>query len=356
MQKEVDYLIVGLGIAGTCFAKKCIEAGKTFHIIADNKPSASHIAAGLFNPVVIKRFNPVWRYEYQMDLLKKTFGEFETLLGGKYIHSYPVYRIFSSEQEINTWKKKIESKESLKKYLNPEPIKNHYDLIESPFDFGEVKETGWIDLAGVLNDFMVKYESDITIAEFNYDLLQIDSVLTYENIKANKIVFAEGIKVKNNPFFNFVPVIPNKGETLVVEIDAEMPQVTLNSKNFLMPFGENKYYIGATYDREWDTELPTEANKKLLIKQLKHYYKGDFKILEHRTAFRPTTRDIRPIIGEHPQFPNLYILNGMGTRGTFNSPDMSTALFNYIEFGEPLIKEADVKRFYKLISTEYNGE
>lgn len=350
MQKKVDYLIVGLGIAGTCFAKKCIENNKTFHIITDSKKSASHVAAGLFNPIVIKRFNPVWRYQHQMNLLKQTFGGFQDLLGGRYLHHPPVYRIFSNEQEIITWQNKIQTISSLQAYMNPSPIATTFESIEAPFGFGEVKGTGWVDLARIIQDFSNQFKKHITQEKFDYNQLNILEPLSYKGIQANKIIFAEGIKVSQNPYFNFIPIRPNKGETLIIQIKQEMPYVTFNSKNFLMPLGDNLYYVGSTYDRTWEDDGPTESNKQKLINHLQSYYKGDFEIIEHRAAFRPTTPDMRPIIGKHPTLPNLYVLNGLGTRGTFNGPDMSRELFEFLENDIPLDPEIDVKRYYKRLN------
>ncbi|MGI9526559.1 MAG: NAD(P)/FAD-dependent oxidoreductase [Weeksellaceae bacterium] len=349
MQDKVDYIIVGLGIAGTCFARQCLEHGKSFRIITDFESSASHVAAGLFNPIVIKRFNPVWRFQHQMQLLQETFSAFEDLLGGNYLHYPPVYRIFSNEQEIVTWKEKITSMESLQFYLNPTPIETKVDQIYSPYGFGEVKGTGWVDLAAVLYDFSNKFQEYIIQNSFDYAQLDVSEGVRYRELKADKIIFAEGVKVLNNPFFNFIPIRPNKGETLIIETHTELPNVTFNSKNFLMPIGDKRYYVGSTYDREWDDAGPTEENKQKLIKQLKFYFKGDFNILEHRAAFRPTTPNMRPILGSHPTLPHMYVLNGLGTRGTFNGPDMARELFEFLEDEKPLDKEIDVKRYYKLL-------
>ncbi|MXV38130.1 FAD-dependent oxidoreductase [Flavobacteriaceae bacterium Ap0902] len=349
MQQEVDYLIVGAGIAGVCFAKQCLNHGKTFHIFTDNEPAASHVAAGLFNPIVIKRFNPVWRTQHQMKLLQDTFSSFEKLLGGQYVHYSNVYRVFSNNQEVRTWKDKVEKVALLKNYLNPEPILHKIDHIESPYGFGEVKGTGWIDLSKLLKDFFTQYQSNLSIETFDYEELRVKPLIKYRNVIAKKVIFAEGIKVMNNPYFNFIPIRPNKGEILIIESDLDFPNVTINSKNFLMPLGDHKFYVGSTYDREWELDGPTAENRVKLIKNLKHYFKADFNILDHKAAFRPTTPNMRPIVGRHPEFSNLYVLNGMGTRGTFNAPDMSRELMDHLISGTALSDEIKVDRYYHLI-------
>ena len=60
---------------------------------------------------------------------------------------------------------------------------------------------------------------------------------------------------------------------------------------------------------------------------------------------RPTVRDRKPLVGKHPEFNNIYILNGLGTRGVMLGPAMAKALFENIENNEPLDKVININRF-----------
>lgn len=104
--KKVDYIIVGQGVAGTCMAMKLMQENKTFIVIDNHFHKASAIAAGIYNPVVLKRFSIVWNATKQINRLREVFGDFEKLLNKKYIYDFPVYRIFNDEQEKKTWLKK----------------------------------------------------------------------------------------------------------------------------------------------------------------------------------------------------------------------------------------------------------
>ena len=58
-KRQVDFIIVGQGIAGTLLAHDLLEKGHSVYII--DKPmiaSASKVAAGLINPVGMKRCIP----------------------------------------------------------------------------------------------------------------------------------------------------------------------------------------------------------------------------------------------------------------------------------------------------------
>ncbi|MCS7074147.1 MAG: FAD-dependent oxidoreductase, partial [Bacteroidia bacterium] len=45
-----------------------------------------------------------------------------------------------------------------------------------------------------------------------------------------------------------------------------------------------------------------------------------FRVLEHRSGIRPTTKDRRPVVGQHPEFGFIYYLNGLGTKGVLLAP------------------------------------
>ena len=54
--RHVDYIIVGQGLAGSAVAVQLLRAGKKI-VVFDRPESnkASHVAAGLFNPITGKK-------------------------------------------------------------------------------------------------------------------------------------------------------------------------------------------------------------------------------------------------------------------------------------------------------------
>ncbi len=114
-----DYILVGQGVAGSCFALKLLQEKKSFLVIDENKNKASSIAVGIYNPVVLKRFSLIWNAEEQLRLMFDYFHSFENLLNEKFIEEIPTYRIFKNLDEIKTWQKKA-AQPDLLPYLNPE--------------------------------------------------------------------------------------------------------------------------------------------------------------------------------------------------------------------------------------------
>jgi glycine oxidase len=60
MTKNIDTIIVGLGLAGLAYAEHLINSGKSFVVFSDRSQQASMVAGGLYNPVILKRFTGAW--------------------------------------------------------------------------------------------------------------------------------------------------------------------------------------------------------------------------------------------------------------------------------------------------------
>ena len=70
-----------------------------------------------------------------------------------------------------------------------------------------------------------------------------------------------------------------------------------------------------------------------------------YKVVNQVAGIRPTVKDRRPLVGQHVFHKNLYVLNGLGTRGVMMGPYVAKQLFDFIELGTPLEADIDIKRF-----------
>ena len=345
----LDYIIVGQGVAGSCFALKLLKEGKSFIVIDENKNKASSVAVGIYNPVVLKRFSLIWNAEEQLKWMFDYFQAFEELLDEKFIEEIPTYRIFKNEDEIKTWQKKAKQPD-LVAYIKDEIFASNSPQIQAPFGFGEVKQTGRIHLEKCLNLFQnhLAEKNLFRNEKLDYTAIQFsENQIQYKDIQAKRIVFCEGFGVRENPFFKDLPVIGVKGEVLKIKTKTEMPKGIWKAYNFLLPMEDKVSLTASTYDRDDLTYETTEKGKQEIINYLEEIYTGKYEILEQTAGIRPTIIDRRPILGNHSKFENLWILNGMGTRGTLLAPQMSEFLFDRIESGKTLPKETDIKRFEK---------
>ena len=63
---SLDYVIVGSGLAGLMLCEQLRARGKSFVVVSNTSQQASIVASGLYNPVVLKRFNMAWNADQQL--------------------------------------------------------------------------------------------------------------------------------------------------------------------------------------------------------------------------------------------------------------------------------------------------
>ena len=51
---KLDYIVVGLGLAGLAFIEELIAANKSFLVFEDRSQTSSLVAGGIYNPVIFK--------------------------------------------------------------------------------------------------------------------------------------------------------------------------------------------------------------------------------------------------------------------------------------------------------------
>ena len=354
----LDYIIVGSGLAGIAFSEFACNNNKSFVVINNQSQNSSKIAGGLYNPVILKRFSEVWQAQEQLDLLYSFYGNIEKKLDVKLDYRLPLLRKFYSVEEQNNWFT-ASDKPNLSKFLSTDLITTKWDEIDSPFNFGEVLHSGYLDTALLLEEYKKHLISINCYQEekFDYPQLNINAeYVEYKNIKAKHIVFAEGFGMLLNPFFSKLPLDGTKGELLLIKAPNLDVDVILKSSIFIIPLGNDLYKVGATYNWEDKTNVPTEAAKKELVANLSELIKCDFEIIDHYAGVRPTVKDRRPLVGSHPIHKNIHVLNGLGTRGVMLAPAMALALFNNIENDIPLDKNIDISRIKNFVSSFYHNE
>jgi glycine/D-amino acid oxidase-like deaminating enzyme len=345
---KVDYIIVGLGLAGLAFSRELVKHNKTFIVFEDSSQHSSKVAGGMYNPIVLKRFTPVWDAKNQLEKALPFYKELEELLGGKYDYKVDVFRLFTSIEEQNNWFAASDNP-VLSDYLIPKVVTKKYNGIESPFGYGNVTKTGRLDTLTLLNDYRKHLEKEnlIVFEKFDHDTINFDNEkLEYKGINATKVVFCEGFGMKKNPFFKTLPMEEAKGEMITIHAPELEIDFVLKSSVFIMPLGNDLYKIGATFAWDDTTSIPTEKAKKELIEKLNKIISVPYKVVDHVAGIRPTVRDRRPLVGIHNKHQQLVILNGLGTRGVMIAPTVAKELYSHIENGLELRKEINISRFY----------
>ncbi len=186
---------------------------------------------------------------------------------------------------------------------------------------------------------------------FDSEKLKIQTEkIWYDEMEATSVIFCDGVRSKANLFFNWVPIRSLKGETLTISL-TERPEVIFNRGVYVVPTKiDNSYMIGATYNPTDTSEEISVAARKELEEKLKALIKIPFAVSHQNWGMRPTTPDRRPVLGPHPEFKNLIIFNGLGTKGVSLAPYFSGLLSAWLDGSTEIPSEVNIERFKSLYS------
>lgn len=351
--KSTENLIVGLGIAGVNLCHQLEKAGKSFLVI-DRCPSnsSSLIAGGIYNPVVLKRKVKSWKVDELLPVLVDTYRELEQKLDAQFLlHNFPILKPISSADELVEWQQAVDDRR-LAPYVNSVQTKQP----EGPYQnsvIGSVtiKNAGFVRFKKLILSYReyLKKKGLLIESEFDFDELQLSRSLDYDGITAERIIFSEGRFISENPFFNWIPFRPTKGQMLTVRVpDSLTPDKIYNQQFLLFPTEKkNIFRLGATYEWKNLNEEPTQESTDELIERAKRALNIDFEVLDAQAAIRPNVADRRPTIGRHPEIKNLFLFNGMGSKGVMLAPYFARQLVDHIYNGAAIDPEVDLNRFGK---------
>lgn len=331
VRNNVDFLIVGQGIAGSLLSWRLLRLGASVIVIDDNHAgAASLVAAGIINPISGKRMVPTWEFNRFYPEAHNTYRQLESDLGAQYFREMSIIRTIQSDAETKRFNNRrdcSEFKQFLKTVNKPGLIP---ETINDPLGSFTLSPAAYVNLPSLvidLGEYLDKKKSRLT-CRFHYDDLKPESdKVIWKDWIAKRIIFCEGYRGRENPWFNSLPFKPAKGEVLTLETDTPLlPSTILNCGKWLLPTSEYQCLAGATFS--WDplNSEPSERGKNEILNGLRSFTHLNFKVLNHVAGIRPTMGNSRPVIEQHSHFPALIVFNGLGTKGALIAPHCARIL------------------------------
>ncbi len=348
------YLIVGGGIAGLSVSWQLQKQGISFQLIDQGiNNSSSKIAAGMFNPVSGKRMTVSAEAHHMLASLDEMMQEMEALLQKKLYVKAPILQAFGNVKEANDFSAHLD-RPSFATFVDANPSIDCQ--LEKEFGYFQVNESGWVKTVEWIEAYQnyLEAEGKFTRALISYDgLKEQDGKWTYANETYEGIIFCEGSLFSLNPYFHWLPFKLCKGQVLLIHCPGLDPSYILKRGVYLVHQYEDVYKVGATYEWEFENALPTADGLNQLLEKLKQMISLPFEVLDHYAGIRPTTRDRGAILGEHPEKKNLFVFNGLGTKGMLQAPLLAKNFVAFLQEGTAIPKQVSVQRFLSFYS---NGQ
>ncbi|RAU82067.1 NAD(P)/FAD-dependent oxidoreductase [Pontibacter arcticus] len=347
-----DFIVVGHGLAGAILAHTLRSKGQHVLVIDEPRPSsASNVAAGLLNPLAGKRFAKSWLADEFVPAADAFYDELEAHFEQDIFIHKPIYKIFSSVEEQNTWMAKSAGTQWEGYILETHTQSINQPTIQDPFGGIMIGKGGYLQVSEMLqlltNELL---EKGLLLPErFEMEQLTLtEQGVTYKAIAAKHLVFCEGYQVIHNPYFKWLPIQPTKGEVLEVQTENFEAECIYNKAVYVVPVGSGKYKIGATYDWRNPDEEPTPQGQQELAERFSQITSQPFEVTNHWAGIRPAVRDRRPLAGVHPEHKQLSVFNGMGSKGVLMAPYLAAQFAAALTGQGELLPEVHISRYFSL--------
>ncbi|MCB0548281.1 MAG: FAD-binding oxidoreductase [Phaeodactylibacter sp.] len=344
-----DFLIIGQGLAGTLLAYFLEQAGKSVHVVDQyDERAATQVAAGIINPITGRRYVKSWKVDELIPFARHTYRALESDLGISVYHERNILRALFNSREENDWMARIGEEGYAEYMLDAAGLEAYAEKTAPAFSYGEVRHSAQVEvgkLAGAYRAYLAEKKA-LTAEPFDYEELELTgSGVRYGGLEAGTAVFCEGHRACFNPYFNYLPFGGAKGEVLIVRIpDAGFAKI-LKHRVFIVPLQDGLYWVGSTYGWNYGDDNPTTEGREFLEGRLRDILTVPFEVVEHRAAIRPTVKDRRPFLGRHPEYDQLALFNGLGTKGASLGPFWAKHMADFLTENVTLERVVDISRF-----------
>lgn len=341
------FLIVGQGLAGTTLSWRLIQAGHDVVIMDPfSRWTSSIVAAGLMTPITGKDLTPSWRYVDLLDSASKFYKSIEEKLSKSFFRRIGISRVFVSNQEKELFQvaRDNSSFNDLVQSLPSIP-----KSIKAPLGGFYMPNGAQLDVKSFIlssRDYFIDHK--LTQQKY-FDFTRLSKCqnqLSYDGEKYDGVALCRGFYEGILGDINFLQFEPNRGQMLRLKCPSlEMSDVWNQRGLWMVQEKHNdSFLIGATYHRLQTQTYPSIDSFNQIWKRLNRFVQlpNPYNIQAHLNGIRPIIRGWKLVAGHHPNIPNLFIFNGLGSKGALRAPEFSLQLSRSMEQHIPTEKEVNL--------------
>ena len=321
-----NILIVGQGLAGTVLGWSLDRAGIDWRMIdAGHEHAASRVAAGVINPVTGLRWVKTWRVDELWTEAKRFYQDIGDDLDVPLWREMKVRRYWRTDKQERVLRSKME-----RGVLAP--------YIESIDDEScVIAPVGRVDVDGMLMAARQRWLADGRLTEGRLDWSAL------EDDEDTLVIDCTGAAARSGPFSEWEFAV-SKGEVLRVSAPDLNPDQILHRGHWVLPVANEDAWLGATHEPGIDDIEPTNAAREVLLTTAEKLTGQRFIPTAHLVGLRLASRDMHPVVGRHPKYPNRGILSALGSKGVLYAPWLAQQWVEHLVQGANFNLEADIAR------------
>lgn len=308
-------LIVGQGLAGTALGLTCEEAGVEF-VVADSgtAPAASRVAAGLVNPVAGRRWTLGEDFPRLGPLAAAAYQRWGRRLGAELWHPLALVRRCEDAAE--------------RELVRTRWARGQFGPYAQGMDEGGliVRGAARVDVPLLLARAAAHWEAagrlrrrDVRREELEWT----SGAPRWRGESFCAVVLCTGASLLARGFLGPAPLVPVKGEVLVVGGAGISSTEARLARHWLVGEGQGRARVGATYDPGRE-DLEVQAASRAALRASAEALAGrTVTVLEHAAGVRLAAPDRRPVAGWIPGLAGLGTLLALGSKGVLRAPELA---------------------------------
>jgi glycine/D-amino acid oxidase-like deaminating enzyme len=331
--------IIGQGLVGSLLALRLRAAGIPFVVQDVPLPGAStEVAPGIVNPLAGRHFRAPDRLPMLLEELDAAMQLAEDALGAPIWNPCPILRMFDEPTQVDRFRRGLSQAERAA-YVAEQFAENTQADLNDLYGSFLTLRGGWANLPLLKNATRELLRREGRLEEQQWTVGQAPR-------RGEVTCFCDGWQVAKSPDWGFIPHNPAKGEMLVVRIDGALPRDRIyNQACWIQPIEPDLWRLGATYSWSHFNSDPTLDAAEDLQERLRLLTPLPFHVVDQLAGVRPIVEDYRPVIGQHPQRPDWFILNAMGSKGVLQAPACVSVLLGFMLEGKGIPPDWSVARF-----------
>lgn len=335
---DVDFLIVGQGLAGSALAMALVDVGASVLVVdGEDENSASKVAAGLVTTVAGMGMNLSWRQGEYLPEALAYYGRLEELSGERLFHPMDTLRLLDGEKQ----RVKFENKKELLVGWTEDADANDLEGWNAGYGGFLMKHGGWLDTKLYLALVREMLGDGYRVDTFLEGDLELEGgVVGWKDVRAKRVVLCQGARgLTEGGLFSYLEHRSAKGEILTISLPDASEEKIVNRNGWLIPLGNGRWRVGATYEWEDMNGNITEEGKSVVEGKIKNLTDLPYEVLEHSAGVRPIIRKSQPYVGHHPEYPEVSFFNGLGSKGVTTAPSVAAHFAQHLVNGVELDTE-----------------
>ncbi|MCA9082850.1 MAG: FAD-dependent oxidoreductase [Planctomycetaceae bacterium] len=340
--EAVQSLIVGQGLAGSALAWALHWRGEAVLIMDDGrKNSASRVSAGLMTPVTGKRAVKSPEFEADWKVAVEFYRRVERETGEKLLKIGGMIRLFEDDEAREEYQSRSDLKGVEKWEGTLQPGAEAKKGLK-------IAPAGRLDVKRYLESTRRYFEERGQYQEGTYegpetgDSIQGDVHRTVVGRTFRWVICCQGADQSRQ--VAGIPDNPSSGEIIRGRIEGfDIPEV-VHKSIWIAPNEDGSQTVGATYNWASPTTDITEQGREELQSKVRELIGRRMDVVEQVAGIRPTMKDYEPAIGRLNEGKNVYIFNGLGSKGSLKAPSLAFKLVKLLLDGKEPEKRINVKR------------